>query len=167
MNAAQLIANRFEIGDLEHDLLGRGGMGAVYRATDTQTGELVAVKALDPEVVTRTPDLVQRFVREGEALRQLNHPNIVRMIAAVEEGGRHYLVMEYVPGGSLADLLATQGKLPARRVMEIGLDLADALTRAHRLGIVHRDIKPANVMLAADGTPRLADFGLAHVSLSP
>jgi tetratricopeptide (TPR) repeat protein len=112
-------------------------------------------------------------VREGEALRQLNHPNIVGMVAAVEEGEAtpgevvHYLVMEYVEGGSLQDLLAAQGALPSARAVEIALDLADALTRAHRLGIIHRDLKPANVLLAEDGTPRLTDFGIAHVAESP
>jgi len=167
MSASQLIANRFEISDPEKDLLGRGGMGDVYRATDTQTGEPVAVKALSPGVVARDPDILERFVREGEALRQLNHPNIVRMVAAVEKEGRHYLVMEYVGGGSLQDLLAAQGALPGTRAVEIALDLADALTRAHRLGIIHRDLKPANVLLAEDGTPRLTDFGIAHVADSP
>jgi len=157
------LQNRYRI-DSE---LGRGGMGTVYRATDAQTGELVAVKALNPEVVAHTPDFVERFVREGEALRQLNHPNIVSMVAAVEEGGRHYLIMEYVSGGSLDDLLKNQGRLPSARAIEIALDLADALTRAHRLGIIHRDLKPANVLLAADGTPRLADFGIAHVESGP
>ncbi|MCL7455479.1 MAG: serine/threonine protein kinase, partial [Anaerolineae bacterium] len=161
------IANRFEIRDPEQDLLGRGSMGDVYRATDTRTGELVAVKALDPRVVARDPGILERFVREGEALRQLDHPNIVRMVAAVEDGGQHYLVMEYVAGGSLQDLLDTQGTLPTPRVLEIALDLADALTRAHRLGIIHRDLKPANVLLAEDGTPRLTDFGIAHVAESP
>ena len=163
----RLIANRFRINDLEKDLLGRGGMGDVYRAADTQTGETVAVKALNPEVVAHAPDLVERFVREGEALRQLNHPNIVRMIAAVQEQGQHYLIVEYVRGGSLADVLTAQGRLPSSRVIELALDLADALTRAHRLGIIHRDLKPANVLLAQDGTPRLADFGIAHVVSSP
>src|SRR5512139_4161802 len=103
MSPSQRIADRFAINDTEKDLLGRGGMGTVYRATDTLTGELVAVKALDPQVVARDPDLLERFTREGEALRQLNHPNIVRMIAAVEEQGHHYLVMEYIAGGSLRD----------------------------------------------------------------
>jgi predicted ATPase len=167
MNASQLIALRFRINDLDKDLLGRGGMGEVYRATDTQTGELVAVKVLNPEVVAHAPDLVERFVREGEALRQLNHPNIVRMIAAVQEQGQHYLIVEYVCGGSLEDLLRKQGHLPSARAIEIALEVADALTRAHHLGIIHRDLKPANVLLAQDGTPRLADFGIAHVVSSP
>jgi predicted ATPase/serine/threonine protein kinase len=160
------VAGRFEINDPEEDLLGRGGMGEVYRATDTRTGETVAVKALNPEVLERDPSLLERFVREGEALRQLNHPNIVRMISAVEESGHHYLVMEFVEGGSLKDLLGLQNILSAQRVTEISLDLADALTRAHRLGIIHRDLKPANVLLAKDGTPRLADFGIAHIQES-
>jgi predicted ATPase/predicted Ser/Thr protein kinase len=164
---SQRIADRFEIRNPEHDLLGRGSMGDVYRATDTHTGEAVAVKALDPRVVARDPGILERFVREGEALRQLNHPNIVRMVAAVEDEGRHYLVMEYVAGGSLQDLLDAQGPLPVSDVLEIALDLADALTRAHRLGIIHRDLKPANVLLAEDGTPRLTDFGIAHVSEGP
>jgi serine/threonine protein kinase len=176
MSASQLIASRFEISDLEEDLLGRGGMGDVYRATDTQTGQPVAIKVLKPDVVASNPDIVARFIREGQALRQLNHPNIVKMVTAVEEEGQHYLIMEYVGGGSLQDLLeATRpdrfqenlSGLPITRVVEIGLEVADALIRAHHLGIIHRDLKPANVLLAEDGTPRLTDFGLAHVADSP
>jgi serine/threonine protein kinase len=159
----QLIAGRFRIDDLVHDLLGQGGMGAVYRATDTQSGALVAIKALRPEVCDN-PDLVRRFEREGEALRQLDHPNIVKMLAAVQADGQHYLVMEYVQGGSLQEQLDVHGPLPPPRLVEIALDLADAITRAHRLGIIHRDLKPGNVLLAQDGTPRLTDFGLAHIA---
>ncbi len=167
MASSQRIADRFVINDLEKDLLGRGGMADVYRAADTQTGEPVAIKVLRPQPVALDPDILERFVREGQALRQLNHPNIVGMVAAVEQEGQHYLVMEYVGGGSLKDLLDAQGPLPGMRVVELALDLADALARAHRLGIIHRDLKPSNVLLAEDGTPRLSDFGIAHVADSP
>jgi len=173
MSIRQVIDNRFEIRDLERDLLGRGGMGDVYRGLDSHTGQIVAIKALKPETVASDPDVVARFVREGEALRQLNHPNIVKMVDAVEEDGRHYLVIEYVGGGSLRDLLDQQRPgipmpgLPIPRVVEIALEVADALTRAHHLGIIHRDLKPSNVLLAEDGTPRLTDFGIAHLAGQP
>jgi len=159
----RLIAGRFSIENIEEDLLGRGSMGKVYRATDAQTGETVAVKALDPGVVVHNPEILKRFLREGEALHQLNNPNIVKMIASVEEAELYYLVMEYVPGGSLQDLLATSKRLASQRVIEISIALADALTCAHRLGIIHRDLKPANVLLAEDGTPRISDFGCAFI----
>jgi serine/threonine protein kinase/tetratricopeptide (TPR) repeat protein len=159
MDARQIIASRFEI----RDLIGQGGMGEVFYGLDTQTGQRVAIKRIKPEIVADDPDLVRRFEREGEALRKLNHPNIVKMFAAVEEDGRHYLIMEYVGGGSLDSLMDDQPQMPINRVLDIALDLADALTRAHRLKIVHRDIKPANVLLAEDGTPRLTDFGVAYM----
>ncbi|MCP4428785.1 MAG: protein kinase [Chloroflexi bacterium] len=162
-----ILAERFVISDLENDLIGRGSMGDVYRGYDAQTGTAVAVKALKSDIVSGNPQLVERFVREGEALRQLNHPNIVKMLAAIEEADRHYLVMEYVSGGSLRDLLDDQNQLPLHRVLQIGLELADALTRAHHLNIIHRDLKPANVLLADDGTPRLTDFGVAHIGDRP
>ncbi|MBE7551573.1 MAG: protein kinase [Anaerolineales bacterium] len=162
-----LIAGRFTIDDLARDLLGQGGMGAVYRGRDTHTDEIVAIKVIKSDLVASRPDLLQRFIREGEALRRLNHPNIIKLLAATENESQHYLVMEYVEGGSLRDLLQSQGHLPINRVLEIALDLADALTRAHRLNIIHRDLKPENVLLAKDGTPRIADFGIAQISDSP
>jgi DNA-binding SARP family transcriptional activator/ABC-type branched-subunit amino acid transport system ATPase component len=152
---------------LAKNLLGQGGMGNVYRGLDTQSGEPVAIKVLKPEVVAANPDLVERFVREGEALRQLNHPNIVKLFAAAEQDDHHYLVMEYVDGSSLQELLKQENLLPISRVLEIALDLADALTRAHRLNIIHRDLKPANILMAANGTPRLTDFGIARLVDSP
>lgn len=154
-----IIAGRYQLGNL----IGRGGMGHVYRAVDLYTGEIVAVKQLHKTIVAENPDLVDRFQREGEALRQLDHPNIVNVMATIEEDGTHYLVMEYVSGGSLRELIDDQGRLPVVGVLNIALDLADALTRAHRLNIIHRDIKPDNVLLAEDGTPRLTDFGVAHL----
>lgn len=145
------------------DQLGAGGMGTVYRAQDLQNGELVAVKVLKRDVQNTVPDAVERFNREADALRRLNHPNIVKVLNHFEDNNQHYIVMEYVQGGTLYDLLRDRGRLSAVRALEISLDLADALTRAHRLRIVHRDLKPANVLIADDGSPRLTDFGVAHM----
>ncbi len=159
MSEKKIIAGRYELGDL----LGRGGMGDVYRGMDRQTGDPVAIKLLHAHIIQDNPQIVDRFKREGEALRQLGHPNIVQVLDAIDEGDAHYLVMEYVSGGSLRALIDEMGRLPIDRVLNIALDLADALTRAHRLNIIHRDLKPDNVLLAEDGTPRLTDFGVAHL----
>jgi serine/threonine protein kinase len=163
MEDRQVVANRFEL----DYLIGEGGVGRVYKGLDTQTGEPVAIKVLRPEVILDTPDLVERFRREGEVLRELNHPNIVTELAMFEEAGQHYIIMEYAPGGSLADLLRNQPQLPLERALAIGLEVADALARAHHLDVIHRDIKPGNILLAQDGTPRLTDFGLAHIASYP
>ena len=143
--------------------IARGGMGELYRGRDSQTGDIVAIKRLLPHLITPGSDIVLRFQREAEVLRQLDHPNIVRLIDTVEEGDQLLIVMEYVPGGSLRDWLDRSPRLPLERVLEIGLELADALARTHHLRIIHRDLKPANVLLAADGTPRLTDFGIARL----
>ena len=95
------IADRCDV----QDLIGRGGMGDVYRSVDTETGEPVAIKLLHEDIVEENPGIVDRFKREGEALRRLNHPNIVNILDTVEAEGKHYLVMEYVSGGSLRDLI--------------------------------------------------------------
>jgi serine/threonine protein kinase len=158
-----LINSRYQLGSL----IGGGSMGNVYTGTDTLTGETVAIKQLRVELTGSYPRMVERFLREGKALRRLNHPNIVKVLATADEGSQHYIVMEYVSGGSLADLLAQQSQLPLDRVVSIGLELSDALSRAHHLHILHRDIKPANILLAADGTPRLTDFGLARIDQLP
>lgn len=152
-----LIGNRYEV----QEQIGAGGMGAVFRGVDTQTREVVAVKKLKADAVAADPGILQRFQREAEALRQLNHPNIVKVLATAEQRDGHFIVMEYMSGGSLKDNM--DGALPIARVLTIALDLADALTRAHRLNIVHRDLKPANVLIADDGTPRLTDFGVARM----
>jgi DNA-binding SARP family transcriptional activator/tRNA A-37 threonylcarbamoyl transferase component Bud32 len=143
--------------------LAEGGQGEVYRGRDQLTGQIVAIKWLKAELADRHLDQVTRFVREGAALRRLNHPNIAGILDTFEHAGRYAIVMEYMPGGSLRALLNTACQLSLDRVLALGLELADALSRAHHLGIVHRDLKPENVLLAADGTPRLTDFGMARL----
>lgn len=162
MHVPQLLADRFEV----ETLIAKGGMGSVYRGRDRHTGEPVAVKVLQAEVFAHDPAVLERFVLEGEALRRLNHPNIVKMLTAISERDEHYLVLEYIEGGSLRDLLDRERQLSVEATLSIALELVDALTRCHHLNIIHRDIKPENVLLASDGTPRLTDFGIAHVNES-
>lgn len=154
------IAGRFRV----ESLIQRGGMGDVYRGTDLETEQSIAIKTLNREMILEDPLLLERFRREADVLRRLNHPNIVHILATVDEDTAHHIVMEYMPGGSLGDLIDQEGKLSLKRSVQIALDLADALTRAHRLQVIHRDVKPANVLLAADGTPRLTDFGVAQMA---
>ncbi|MEM7346030.1 MAG: protein kinase [Chloroflexota bacterium] len=162
-DVGERIAGIYLLDRREENLLGAGGMGTVYRGLDTQTREPVAIKILKPELTNHNPDIVERFKREGEALTRINHPNIVKMLAMTEQAGQHYLVLEYVDGGSLRDLLDETGKFSVERTLEVSLELADALTRIHHLDIVHRDLKPANIMLTQNGKVRLTDFGVAHL----
>jgi predicted ATPase/predicted Ser/Thr protein kinase len=157
-----LLAGRFEVGAL----IARGGMGAVYRGQDQKTGRVVAIKRLEYDVVDGVAELRHRFEREGEILRQLDHPNIVKMLCTALEADRLHLVMEYVPGGSLRDLVKREKRLAVRRALQLALELSDALARAHHLKVIHRDIKPENILIAEDGTPRLSDFGLARAGAS-
>jgi serine/threonine protein kinase len=134
--------------------IGAGGMGEVYRARDTRLGRIVALKIL-PEEFAHNEKLKTRFGREARAISALNHPNI----CALYDVGDSYLVMEYCEGETLAHRIAA-GALPVDEVLRYGLQIADALDRAHRQRIIHRDLKPSNVMLTAAGV-KLLDFGLA------
>ncbi|MEM6281320.1 MAG: serine/threonine-protein kinase, partial [Chloroflexota bacterium] len=145
-------------------VIGQGGMGKVHIGMDMRTRQRVAIKAIKQDVFSTDPNMAERFQREADALRKLNHPNIVKMFDWIEEGDDTYIVLEYVGGGDLRKLLQKEEDLPVGRVLEIALDLCDALARAHRLNIIHRDIKPANVLLADDDTPRLTDFGIAKMT---
>ncbi|MBN9417334.1 MAG: protein kinase [Candidatus Eremiobacteraeota bacterium] len=146
---------------LLHEVVGRGGMGEVLRATHRASGEMVAIKALHFDLAP-DPSMVERFLREGEALRRLSHPNIVRCRESFESEGRFYLILDYVGGGSLRGALRS-GPVAPNLALNWMLDIADALTRAHRLQIVHRDLKPDNILLSEDGQARLTDFGVAHL----
>ena len=141
------------------DGIGEGGMGEVYRATDTRLKRQVALKVL-PSSVTADPDRLARFQREAEVLASLNHPNIAGLHGLEESGGVKALVMELVEGPTLADRIA-QGPVPIDEALTIARQIADALAAAHDQGIIHRDLKPANVKLRPDGTVKVLDFGLA------
>jgi serine/threonine-protein kinase len=140
-------------------VLGRGGMGVVYKARHLRLNRTVAVKMLLAGVYA-TPHERARFQREAEAVASLRHANIVQVHDVGDHDGRPYFTMEYVEGGSLAQALAGTPQ-PARQAAALLATLAQAVQVAHHAGIVHRDLKPANILLTADGTPKIADFGLA------
>jgi Tol biopolymer transport system component len=141
--------------------LGAGGMGEVYRARDTRLGREVAVKVL-PQHLSENPEVRARFEREAKTVSSLNHPHICTLFDVGHENGIDYLVMELVEGETLAARL-TKGALPAAEVLKLGAQIADALDRAHRAGVIHRDLKPGNVMLTRGGA-KLMDFGLARAT---
>src|SRR5262245_4496448 len=141
--------------------LGSGGMGAVYRATDSTLDRDVALKIL-PSAVAADPERLGRFQREARAVAALNHPNIVTIYSVEHADGVHFLTMELVTGRTLDRELAA-GPLSVSQVQEVAGAMADALSAAHARGIVHRDLKPANVMLTDTGRLKMLDFGLAKV----
>ncbi|HEV8336157.1 MAG TPA: protein kinase [Candidatus Polarisedimenticolia bacterium] len=141
--------------------LGAGGMGEVYRARDTRLGREVAVKVL-PQHLSSNPEVRARFEREAKTVSSLNHPHICTLFDIGREGGTDYLVMELIEGETLAERLAKRA-LPTPEVLRIGAEIADALDKAHRAGVVHRDLKPGNVMLTKSGA-KLMDFGLARAT---
>lgn len=145
--------------------LGEGGMGMVYLAHDPDLNRDVAIKQLRPEFAAPNGDLARRFLREARAAARLNHPNTVTIyhIDTQRAGpAAPFIVMEYVDGGSLADLLLSEGALPWPQAVQAVRDAAAGLAAAHEAGIVHRDIKPANLMRTQRGVVKLVDFGLAR-----
>jgi serine/threonine-protein kinase len=142
-------------------LLGKGGMGEVYRARDTRLKRDVAVKVLPPEF-SRDPDRVSRLQREAEVLASLNHPNIAAIYDVQETTGSQYLVLELVEGETLAARLE-RGAIPTGEALAIARGICEALEAAHEQGVVHRDLKPANVKITPDGRVKVLDFGLARI----
>lgn len=143
--------------------IGSGAMGVVYRARFVKNDRRVALKLL-PKEVAANATLAARFQREMEILKDLRHPHIVHCFGGTCEGDQWFYAMELIDGGSLAGLLADQGKLPWRKVVEFGLQICAALEYAHERGIIHRDLKPGNLLLTKGGKIKLADFGLAMVA---
>src|SRR5215469_5207551 len=140
-------------------LLGKGGMGEVYRARDTKLKREVAIKIL-PEEFSHDADRVSRFQREAEALASLNHPNIAGIYDLAEASGTRFLVLELVEGETLADRI-DRGPIPVEEAMRIALQICEALEAAHERGIIHRDLKPSNVKVTPEGEIKVLDFGLA------
>jgi hypothetical protein len=140
--------------------LGRGGMGTVYEAEDAAQGRRVALKLVAPEV-TAAPEALERFRQEGRLASAVAHPRCVFVLAADEEAGRPYIVMELMPGDTLADLVGRKGPLPVEEAVARALDVAEGLREAHRLGVIHRDVKPSNCFVESGGRVKVGDFGLS------
>jgi len=147
------------------DRLGSGGMGVVYKAEDTKLKRFVALKFLPADLV-RDPLALQRFEREAQAASALNHPNICTIYSIDEHEAEPFIVMEFLEGQMLRDVIAGQ-KLGVDRIVDLGMQMTDALEAAHSKGIIHRDIKPANIFITQRGQVKILDFGLAKISARP
>lgn len=152
------LADRFVI----ERALGQGGMGAVYLARDEQLGEQVAVKVVGG-MAALDPSAADRLRREASAARRISHPNVVRLHDIGHADGVLFLSMEYVPGGTLADLVSRHGVLPLTRVRDVALQILEGLAAAHEAGVVHRDLKPGNLLLDEYQRVKIIDFGLARL----
>ncbi|WP_352231939.1 serine/threonine-protein kinase [Actinomycetospora sp. NBRC 106375] len=163
MSSPRVVAGRYRL----EERIGSGAMGVVWRGTDERLGRVVAVKQvfLHAGLDDREAEEVrQRTLREGRIAARLQHPHAISVFDASIEGDEPWLVMEYLPSRSLANVLGEQGTLEPRTVARIGRQVADALDAAHQAGIVHRDVKPGNVLLGADGTVKITDFGISRAS---
>ncbi|HZA80836.1 MAG TPA: Stk1 family PASTA domain-containing Ser/Thr kinase, partial [Actinomycetes bacterium] len=157
----QVLLDRYEVGRL----LGAGGMAEVFEGRDRLLARRVAIKVLQAQFA-RDPSFLIRFKREAQAAASLSHPNIVAVYDTGSEDGTHFIVMEYVDGRTLKDVIRAEGPLYPDRAAEITGDVCNALAAAHARGLIHRDIKPANVMLTPDGKVKVMDFGIARATTS-
>src|SRR5437588_6866973 len=161
MTQPRLLGGRYEL----DGVIGRGGMAEVYRARDLRLDRIVAIKTLRSDIA-RDPTFQSRFRREAQSAASLNHPSIVAVYDTGEDSRSGettpYIVMEYVEGRTLRQVLESEGRLLPQRALEITAQICTALDEAHRAGIVHRDVKPGNVMLTPAGEVKVMDFGIAR-----
>ncbi len=150
-------AGRYEI----IEVLGKGGMGKVYRALDKKLNEEVALKLITPEIASDKKTLA-RFSNELKIARKITHKNVGRMYELMEEKGTHFITMEYVPGQDLKGLIKQSRQLTAGTAINIAKHVCEGLAEAHGLGVVHRDLKPQNIMIDKEGNSRIMDFGIAR-----
>jgi serine/threonine-protein kinase len=143
-------------------LLGQGGFATVFEARDRMLDRQVAIKQLHLDNV-KSERAVKRFMQEGRVVAALEHPNVVTIYGLRIEARNIYMILEYLPGGSLRDLLDQQGKLPVGQTVKLISGICEGLAKLHSQGIVHRDIKVENILLTRDGRPKITDFGIAHV----
>jgi serine/threonine protein kinase len=154
-----IIASRYQI----DEPIGAGGMASVYLATDLRLGRRVALKVLSAAHADH-PEFIERFRREARAAARIDHPSVVPVYDWGDDGGTHYIVMGYVLGPDLKQVLRERGPLPEHEALSIARDVAAALDAAHRQGVIHRDIKPHNILIDPDGQPRVTDFGIAQAA---
>lgn len=157
----KILAERYRL----TEQIGMGGMAIVYKAVDMRTGHNVAIKVLRPEF-NKDMEFVSRFQREAEAASKMTHHNIVNLLDVGMDGENRYLVMEYVEGKTLKEVIQERGKLSGPLASQIAIRILSALEHAHRNGIIHRDIKPQNILVHADGHVKVADFGIARIANS-
>ncbi len=156
-------AGRYEV----KEILGEGGMGTVFKAVDTELGEVIAIKTLKGDFLQQDPTALERFKSEIRLARRISHRNVVRTHDLGENAGVYYITMEYIEGRSLKELIRARGRLPVAVVLSVGKQLARALEIAHEQGVIHRDIKPANMVVEPDGVLKVMDFGIARLATRP
>jgi serine/threonine protein kinase len=150
-------ADRYEI----IEMLGKGGMGTVYRVEDTKIGQDIALKLIKPEIASDTKT-IERFRNELKTTRMISHRNVCRMFDLGDSEGKYFITMEYIPGEDLKSFIRRVGQLPSGKAISIAKQVGEGLAEAHRLGVVHRDLKSNNIMIDKDGNARIMDFGIAR-----
>jgi eukaryotic-like serine/threonine-protein kinase len=164
LSEGDIVAERYKV--LEE--VGSGRTSVVYRSQDTQTGNIIALKAIRREYLTSNPDGTMRFMREGAVLKQLDHPHVIQVYDTIDKVDDSYIVMQYLPGGSLEYRLMLNGPLPITQALSIGHKVASGLAYLHELKIIHRDLTPSNIMFDDDGEPYIMDLSVAHMGhMSP